>query len=579
MATKFSDFTAQAATGTTFVVGYDGTTNAQYSQDNMTNFVLNGDLTANANVGLATYNLGFTNGKVGVGLASPLYTFETRATVANDWVARIMNESNTGYGLLVRANNPSSNITFATHNGNGYTTAFHNTGRVGIGIASNAPSAKFQIKGEGTTATTTALLVQNSSGVDSVKVIDDGKIKLGNTTGSNNLLNQEPLQINSASGSITNYIRKSGGTWRILNFTGGEPYMTVSGTAAANVTFGTGQVLISSTSGVHYKYGGSASAPAFSGLSVSDNSASSAYPAKAFQNARIDSTRITDKITNNGVGAASGGLQVFNTTTKKLQYWDESAWVELGGGDNIYTADGTIGNAAGSDIRTVTIGGTTQANSNHIVLQPPNPANWGNKTGPLLVKGNANDVAGFGVYNSAAQISGYSIRFLTNANYSDLGKTLTQAGTINQQGKWTINGDMGLGRAYATGVKLYVQGDGATSSTRSLLLENSNGGYMMSVKDDGQITIGSGATIQSNSNPQYSVVMGYGAKDIASVGNAAESVAIGRLAAGNGGSVAIGGQAKGLGSSSVAVGALCGYRWSSKRIRIFISRCRCSSSS
>ena len=42
MATKFSDFTAQAATATAFVVGYDGTTNTQYSQTQLTDFVFDG---------------------------------------------------------------------------------------------------------------------------------------------------------------------------------------------------------------------------------------------------------------------------------------------------------------------------------------------------------------------------------------------------------------------------------------------------------------------------------------------------------------------------------------------------------
>ena len=158
--------------------------------------------------------------------------------------------------------------------------------------------------------------------------------------------------------------------------------------------------------------------------------------------------------------------------------------------DTIYTANSTIGDVAGSDIRTVTIGGTSQATANHVVFQPPNPANWGNKTGPLLVRGNGNDVAGFGVYNSAAQISGYYIRFLTNASYGDLGRTLTDAGTINQQGKWTINGDVGIGRGFVNNQKLTIRGGSTTSTTKSLLVEDSNGDAMLSIVDDGAITIG-----------------------------------------------------------------------------------------
>ena len=177
--------------------------------------------------------------------------------------------------------------------------------------------------------------------------------------------------------------------------------------------------------------------------------------------------------------------------------------------DTIYTANSTIGDVAGSDIRTVTIGGTSQATANHVVFQPPNPANWGNKTGPLLVRGNGNDVAGFGVYNSAAQISGYYIRFLTNASYGDLGRTLTDAGTINQQGKWTINGDVGIGRGFVNNQKLTIRGGGTTSATKSLLVEDSNGDAMFSIVNDGAITIGKTGS-KSSFTGQVSVDVGSG---------------------------------------------------------------------
>ncbi|MHC4835702.1 MAG: beta strand repeat-containing protein, partial [Planctomycetota bacterium] len=800
MAKKFSGFSTSIVPDKTstsqFIVGYSGQDNAQWTMKALADEIGGGDSIYTASSTIQS---------------DRLVTFPTSGTLS----FRVKNATDSkfnigyegGYGSI--SINPAKPIVGSVHRieaagvamlskytaGNtlwfGNESNTNNSYGFNMGAAPNAQSSTVvTIKGQGLTGSTTALKVQNSDGDDIVKVIDDGQIKLGTTTGSNNLLNQEPLQINSASGSITNYIRKSGGTWRILNFTGGEPYMTVSGTAAANVTFGTGQVLISSTSGVHYKYGGSASAPAFSGLSVSDNSASSAYPAKAFQNARINSTRITDKITNNGIGAASGGLQVFNTTTKKLQYWDESAWVELGGGDNIYTADGTIA----STTRTITTTGTSNiiwnlsGNSrfyiNSLYVLPTGriftPSGGGftinsfgtslvggnlalysgthltgsNSSGYLTVsgtantadisarvgiigKGNTNATYGLRVQNvdeidtfsvddtglvsvtgdtansrlglrfipsnSAAGTGQYckiqdtngndwiqkyqgavssnrsNILFVGKANgyasennivingpgnvgapsdnqtnigdsslwvwqganiygqyitgktqdststallvrnwngnagvpsfdtyfqlrndkrliYNDgneaVGKVLTcdangvatwqtagggdniytADGTLSGNrivtlgnntlsfttagnGAVKLDSPVSVSRNPSLSVSMYIQGQGATSSTRSLLLENSNGAYMMSVKDDGQITIGSGATIQSNSNPQYSVVMGYGAKDIASVGNAAESVAIGRLATGNGGSVAIGGQAKGLGSSSVAVGA------------------------
>ena len=91
---KFSDFTASAAIDQTdsFLVGFDNDgggaspTNNKWTFPEVaaglpTLYAGDGTLSGNRNVNLGTNNLGFTNGKVGVGLASPLYTFETRATV------------------------------------------------------------------------------------------------------------------------------------------------------------------------------------------------------------------------------------------------------------------------------------------------------------------------------------------------------------------------------------------------------------------------------------------------------------------------------------------------------------------
>ena len=193
---KFSQFTADgnidgnsvtAKTGseTSFLVGYDSTGNTnnmwtfpQVAEGLPTIYAGDGTLSGARHVNLGTNNLGFTNGKVGVGLTAPLYTFETKATIAGNWVARIMNESATGYGLLVRADNASSNITFATHNGAGYTTAFHGTGEVGIGTATNVPSAKLHVKGSGTTSATTSFLVEDSAGADILTVTDDSVVKI-----------------------------------------------------------------------------------------------------------------------------------------------------------------------------------------------------------------------------------------------------------------------------------------------------------------------------------------------------------------------------------------------------------------
>jgi len=338
MATKFSDFTAQAATGTTFVVGYDGTTNTRYTQDQLTNFVLNGDLTANASVGLGTYNLGFTNGKVGVGLASPLYTFETRATVAGNWVARIMNESSTGYGLLVRANNPSSNITFATHNGNGYTTAFHGTGEVGIGTATSTPSAKLHVKGQGTTDATTSFLVENNNGDDILNLKDNRQVQIGTLTsdtetlivnGSTRFKNQVTVDTST---SATAFRIQQGGAYTVTmgRTAGSTGFLNVNSNNFTRFTVVAG-------SGVAINPTGTASNVASAALTVTSTTKGMLPP-------RMNNTQ------RDAISSPATGLTLYSTTDNELQFYNGTSWNSAGGGASIYTADGSI-----SENRTVTI--------------------------------------------------------------------------------------------------------------------------------------------------------------------------------------------------------------------------------
>ncbi len=54
-------------------------------------------------------------------------------------------------------------------------------GNVGIGGITDTPTARLQVKGSGTGATTTSLLVQNSAGTDYLKVTDDGNVQLGSS--------------------------------------------------------------------------------------------------------------------------------------------------------------------------------------------------------------------------------------------------------------------------------------------------------------------------------------------------------------------------------------------------------------
>ena len=560
MATKFSDFTAQAATGTTFVVGYDGTTNTRYTQDQLTNFVLNGDLTANANVGLATYNLGFTNGKVGVGLASPLYTFETRATVAGNWVARIMNESGTGYGLLVRANNASSNITFATHNGNGYTTAFHGTGQVGIGTATSTPSARLHVKGAGTSNATTAFLVEDSSGNDIIKVLDNRTVRIG--------YNANQITTESGVGGIVK-----------LNNTSGDPLFSASviagSTAKINVyggyyrTFEYGAntgLVFTNQAGFHV-------AQDASSMLTCISSTKGMLPPRM-------TTAQRDAINS---GTFTTGLTLYNTTTNKLQFYNGSAWQDAAGGDNIYTADGTIGasrvatitdfpkfsgdqaNPIGLEIEnsragtnqsthgaqlkltaragassTISFynglgggtsapamvidspagirytGGSTYVNYHHSFNRGgAQPWYIGMANSPLTTNSPKLEMLlGGGGSNASfytTKINGSSdflYMFMspgTAARHIALGEYTNSTTTYKDFLRINSTGDIGINQDTPT-AKLHVTGSGATSSTTSFLVENSSGHDILKATDDGDFTISTAAKLSANFSGLYNAI-------------------------------------------------------------------------
>ena len=86
-----------------------------------------------------------------------------------------------------------------------------------LGIGTNAPSATGHFKGSSTTASTTALLVQNSAGTQSFKVADSGSVQIGLTSGINWSFNSNIL-------SSSQYAYIAGSNASILtngNFSGG----------------------------------------------------------------------------------------------------------------------------------------------------------------------------------------------------------------------------------------------------------------------------------------------------------------------------------------------------------------------
>jgi len=476
-------------------------------------YTADGTLSGNRNVNLGTNNLGFTNGQVGIGTSSPLYTLDTKGTVANNWLARVQNESGTGYGLQVKVDsNSSGKVTFATKNSLGYTMTVHNNGNVAIGKNSlTGPSARLHIKGSGLTNATTALLVEDSSGNDIIKALDDRTVRLGYNA------NQITTESNN------------GGTVK-LNNVGGAPLFSAGviagSTAKINVYGGYYNT---------FEYGASKGLVFTNeaGFNVAQDNSSMltcVSSTKGFLPPRMTTTQ-RDAINS---GTFTTGLTLYNTTDNKLQFYNGSAWTDAGGGgDNIYTADGTL-----SGNRTVTMG------SNSLSFNSTQITSGGEISIPS---------GGRFIVNS------FSTELRRNflKLYSGAGPCLT--GTL--AGFCTIS-SFGSGDPSATydiNARLGVVGKSSTSTTSyAFRVQDSAAADMLTVRDDGAITLGKGATLfDEDGNGAQDVVIGYGAStDYASTYYSNQRrVAIGYNADVNaGGGIAIGQDATVGSTESVAIG-------------------------
>ena len=90
----------------------------------------------------------------------------------------ILRQAGAGTGAFLSLRNGSGNerVMIRSYDSGGV-QAFFTAGNVGIGIAS--PSSKLQVKGSGTTDSTTSLLVENSNGDVGIQVLDNGNVGIG----------------------------------------------------------------------------------------------------------------------------------------------------------------------------------------------------------------------------------------------------------------------------------------------------------------------------------------------------------------------------------------------------------------
>lgn len=159
-------------------------------------------------------------------------------------------------------------------------------GNVGIGTTTTS-GAKTTIQGSGSTAATTSLLVQNSGGNESLKVLDNRAISLGGSGKAN-------LQISSAFDGSFNF-----GTINFANFDG-TTYGRMVGINAGNSSFIFGGTSVNSSAKVQFD-----------------------STTQGFLPPRMTNTQALAIVT------PAEGLVVYNTTISHLCCYQAGAWVKF----------------------------------------------------------------------------------------------------------------------------------------------------------------------------------------------------------------------------------------------------------
>jgi hypothetical protein len=390
---------------------------------------------------------------------------DTSALPGTNGYYRYISGGNTGNLVLGRKLSGGSEEAYITMSGvGGY------AGNIAVGVNQGTPTATLHVTGSGLTNGTTAFLVEDSDGNDIIKALDDRTFGLGynGVQITNSVSGNESVRINDRSGAPLMKIGVSSGSAAAINMCNGYyntfSYTTVGGMVYTNAA----------------------------GVNVSQDAASMftlISTTKGMLPPRMTTTQ-RDAINS---GTFTTGLTLYNTTTNKLQFYNGTAWTDAGGGgDNIYTADGTL-----SGNRTVTMGTNTLSF---------NSSSAANTNTALTFNGTyTSTTGGVGATSGGFEITaGYGTKL--KATYLQIYSGATIQGTSS--GNLTIHSTVSNNAGYSINARLGVIGKSATSTTDyAFRVQDSVAADMLTVRDDGAIAIGKSASY-TNSTPNTSVIIG-----------------------------------------------------------------------